>query len=136
MAMNAWQAAYPTFASLYQPGSYGGLYGAPGTNTAFETTPFGQSYLEDTPEAAFFRKAQGAGYGGLDRRSQLAQSLYGKAQLGYKAALADNPFMGWQAGEGNYLDRLSFEDLLRQMTPQQRGEGLPNFQQSSKWMTR
>src|SRR5215217_2158344 len=103
-----WSVGYPSFQSLYQPGTYGGMYGAPGSGTAFETTPIGVQYLEDEPQAAFLRRLTQLGYGGLDRRSQLAQGLYGKVRGGYEAALADNPFMNFASGEGNYLGRVSF----------------------------
>lgn len=136
MPASTWQMGYPSFGQLYQPGTYGGIYGAPGGTNAFQDTPFGQQYLEDTPEAAFFRELTRQGFGGLDRRSATAQSLYSRLQSGYKASLADNPFMPFAAGKDPYLSRFSFADLLRGMTPQQRQEGLPNFNLSSRWEMR
>lgn len=135
-AADPFMMAYPTFGQLYQPGTYGGIYGAPGGNNAYQDSPFGQQYLEDNPQAAFFRELTRQGFGGLDKRSQAAQSLYSQVLTGFKAASADNPFMRLASGPDAYLPRLSFSDLLRQMTPQQRGENLPALNVTSRWQPR
>jgi hypothetical protein len=138
---DVWQTAYPSFASIYQPGGYGGPYSAPGGGNAYLDAPDGKQYLEDNQQAAFQRYLQGLGLGGFDNRSQTANSLFSRVQQGYKQALGDNPYLGFATddfahGSPSYLSTVNFGDIMRQLTPGQRGENIPNYAQKSQWLVR
>jgi hypothetical protein len=57
-----------------------------------ERYSMGWGFLEDNPQAAFFRQVNNMGYGwGQDARSQFARSLYNRTQDAYASAAASKP---------------------------------------------
>lgn len=71
---------------FYNPGNF---YG--GTQD-WTTTPFVKDYLDpQIPQGVYQSYLTRQNLGGNDALSQFAQSLYGRTQYGYQAALRNNP---------------------------------------------
>jgi hypothetical protein len=100
---------------FYDPQSnYGGTAFGLGQ---FPTTPIGNRYLEETPDASFARYLAQQGVDQFSGAGSWAQRQYPQVLTGYRAALGTNPFLPFQ----QYLSGLNLPQQYQQRTPIQRG---------------
>jgi hypothetical protein len=104
----------------YDPNS---SYGDPNGQNWWDTG-LSRDFLAPTiPQGEFTAYLSNNNLGGFDRQSQFAQSLYGKTQSGYQAAMLNNPGLSYRDYLNTYLGGNAFGNLYNAATPEQRGEG-------------
>ena len=87
-------------------------------------TPLGRDFLSPTiPQGEWTAYLSNNNLGGFDRKSQFAQSLYGKSQGGYQAALLNNPGLSYRNYLNQFLGGGGLDNAYNEATPEQRGEG-------------
>jgi hypothetical protein len=95
-----------------------------GSSQNWWSTPLVKDFLSpDVPQGEFMAYLSNNGLGGFDRKSQFGQSLYGKTQSGYQAAILNNPGLSYRDYLNTHLGGNAFGDAYNAATPEQRGEG-------------
>lgn len=93
----------------------------------------GQKQAQEQPMAYWTRLLGERGKGGFDTRSTVSRGLYGRAADAYGAAQLTNPELDWMTFAGN----IDIDQLLAQMSPQERGENQSNFAPMNvRWLPR
>lgn len=114
---------------FYDPNS---TYWQPGQPNPYALQPGSEeerAWSNQNPQSYYYAMLNRRGLGGFDANSQTAQSMYRDAMAGYSAAQMKN----MELDVSDYLDEWDVEDILRNMTSEQRGINTNQFRGRNRW---
>jgi hypothetical protein len=117
---------------FWQGGDYGGrTIGDGNTPQDWYYTDIGEGSGDDFVQGEWERFLSDEGFGGFDRRSMWARSLFSRAMAGYEAAKQSNPEIRFRQYLGSLRGYLN--DAWAGLTGNQRGVGVPTQTKSILW---
>lgn len=114
---------------FFDPNSQYGYSGGAGD---IATSPIGNIFLEDNPDAAWMRHLASLGIDPQSAEGQWARGQLGNVKTGWNAALATNP----QLRQSDYLKTLNIRDMFANMSATERGENPGLFAPRARTISR
>lgn len=114
---------------FFDPNSQYGYNGGAGS---VATSPIGDIFLEDNPDAAWMRHLASLGIDPMSAEGQWARTQLGNVKTGWNAALATNP----QLRQRDYLKSLDIRGMFANQSASDRGENPGMFAPRARTISR